>query len=350
MKRLALNLDAHFLNGLQFNKFERPILTSSTDLSYPSQSAGICKLPNLLVTRRLGEAILENARRRFNVTVWHKDEPIGADLEEAAQGQDALLVMTTDVLDSKRLERVRRGGVQAIATFSVGHERIDVPAASRLGMPIFNTPDVLSDAVADIALFLILAANRGTTSAEHAVRSESWGPWSPTTMLGRQLRGLSLGIYGMGGIGRAIAHRARAFGLVVHYHNRGRLGPSLEQDAVFHEHLDSLMQISDVLCICAPASAQTRGSIDARRLSLMPAGATVVNIARGDLVDEDALIGALADGRLANAGLDVFLNEPDIDVRFLRRRLALRRQRRDGRYRQRPASEASNKRRERRGL
>ncbi len=273
--------------------------------------------PNLLITRPLGESILEDARSRFNVTVWPKDEPIGYELEAAAQGQDALLVMTTDVLDSNRLARVQLGGVKAIATFSVGYDRIDLPAASRLGIPIFNTPDVLSDTVADMALLLILAANRGTTSAEHLLRSGKWGPWSPTTMLGRQLRGLKLGIYGMGGIGRAIAHRAQAFGLVIHYHNRSRLKEELEQGAVFHGQLDSLMQLSDVLCICAPASAETRGSIDARRLSLMPPGATVVNIARGDLVDEDALIAALAEGRLGNAGLDVFLNEPNIDSRFL---------------------------------
>jgi lactate dehydrogenase-like 2-hydroxyacid dehydrogenase len=273
--------------------------------------------PKLLITRRLGESILEDARRRFNVTVWPRDEPIGSALEAAADGQDALLVMTTDVLDEKRLAKLQRGGAKAIATFSVGHERIDVPAASRLGIPIFNTPDVLSDTVADLALFLILAASRGTTSAEHVLRSGNWGPWSPTAMLGRQLRGLRLGIYGMGGIGRAIAQRARAFGLAVHYHNRSRLDLAVEQEAVFHPTLDALMQISDILCICAPASATTRGSIDARRLALMPSGGTVVNIARGDLVDEDALIQALSDGRVASAGLDVFRNEPNIDTRFL---------------------------------
>ena len=134
---------------------------------------------------------------------------------------------------------------------------------------------------------------------------------------GRQLGGLRLGVYGMGRIGRAVARRARAFDLEIHYHNRSRLAPPLEQGARFHAEIDTLMRVSDVLCICAPATAQTRASINAHRLSLLPSGAAVVNVARGDLIDEDAFIAALESGQIGSVGLDVYQNEPHIDPRFL---------------------------------
>lgn len=271
----------------------------------------------LLITRALSNRVLAHARENFETTVWPKDQPIGAEFDGAARGQDAVLVMPTEALDAARLTQLRDDGVRAVATFSVGYDHIDVVAASRLGLPIFHTPDVLSDAVADLAMFLILAATRGTTESERILRAGQWGPWSPTAMLGRQLGGLRLGVYGMGRIGRAVAHRARAFDLEIHYHNRSRLAPTLEQGACFHAEIGTLMRVSDVLCICAPATVQTRASINAHRLSLLPRGAAVVNVARGDLIDEDALIAALESGRVGSIGLDVFQNEPHIDRRFL---------------------------------
>lgn len=269
---------------------------------------------SLLVTRALPAAVLEEAAKNFDLRLWEKDEPIGDRLEGMARGCDAVLVMATDRLDRTRLQALATHA-RAVATYSAGSDHIDLEAATACALPVFNTPDVLSDAVAEIALFLILAAARGTTDAERVLRTGHWGPWSPTRFLGPQLSGRRLGIYGMGRIGRAVAARAVGFGLQTHYHNRSPLsdGPM----ATYHATLESLMQASDIFCVCAPSTPATRGVLDARHLALLPPGAIFVNIARGDLVDESALLEALAQGRLHAAGLDVFRNEPAIDPRFL---------------------------------
>lgn len=270
--------------------------------------------PLLLVTRRLPAPVLEDAARDFELRLWERDEPIGDAFEAWASGCDALLVMANDRLDRIRLQSLA-SHARAIATYSVGHEHIDVGTATACGLPVFNTPDVLSDAVAEIALFLILAAARDTTAAEATLRAGQWGPWSPTRFLGAQLTGRRLGIFGMGRIGRAVAQRAAGFGLHIHYHNRSPVVDAPE--ATFHDTLESLLAVSDVLCVCAPSTPQTRGVLDAKRLALLPPGAIFVNVARGDLVDETALLEALSAGRLRAAGLDVFRNEPAIDPRFL---------------------------------
>jgi lactate dehydrogenase-like 2-hydroxyacid dehydrogenase len=271
------------------------------------------KKPVLLVTRRLPAGVLEDAARTFELRQWEQDAPIGDAFDEWARGCDAVLVMATDRLDRARLQALA-GHAQAVATYSVGHDHIDLAAATDCGLPVFNTPDVLSDAVAEIAMFLILAAARGTTAAEATLRGGQWGPWSPTRFLGKQLTGRRLGIYGMGRIGRAVADRAAGFGLRIHYHNRSPVQGCA--DATYHPTLESLLQVSDVLCVCAPSTPQTRGALDASRLALLPPGALFVNIARGDLVDEPALLDALASGRVHAAGLDVYRNEPAIDPRF----------------------------------
>lgn len=270
--------------------------------------------PRLLITRTLPDAVLVRARAAFELVLWPHDEPIGAQLPAWAQGCDALLVMATDRLDAATLQALPPT-VRAIATYSVGHDHIDLAAATQRGLPVFNTPDVLSDAVAEVAMLLILSAAREATSAEATLRGGGWGPWSPTRFLGLQLTGRRLGLYGMGRIGLGIAQRARAFGMQVHYHNR-----STHPDAQgfgYHPTLDALMAHSDVFCVCAPSTPQTRGAIDAHRLALLPRGAVFVNIARGDLVDEDALIEAIASGHVGAAGLDVYQHEPQIDRRFL---------------------------------
>lgn len=270
--------------------------------------------PTLLITRTLPEPVLQLARATFEVTLWPHDEPIGAQLLPWAQGRDALLVMATDRLDAATL-RSLPPSVRAIATYSVGHDHIDLSAATQRGIPVFNTPDVLSDAVAEVALLLILSAARDAASAEATLRSGAWGPWSPTRFVGQQLTGRRLGLYGMGRIGLGIAQRAQAFGTQVQYHNR-----SVHPDATgftYHASLESLMAHSDVFCVCAPSTPQTRGAINAQRLALLPRGAVFVNIARGDLVDEDALIDAITSGHIGGAGLDVYRNEPTIDPRFL---------------------------------
>lgn len=272
------------------------------------------KPPRLLVTRTLPEPVLVRARQKFELKLWPHDEPIAGELPGWAEASDALLVMSTDRIDAAVLDRLWPR-LKALATYSVGYDHIDLHTATQRGIPVFHTPDVLSDAVAEIAMLLILAAARDAYRAEAMLRSGAWGPWSPTRFLGRQLTGRRLGIYGMGRIGLGIAERARAFGLQVHYHNRSR-----NKDAgafTYHDSLESLLRASDVFCVCAPSTAETRGAINRDRLALLPPGAVFVNIARGDLVDEDALIAALQDGRVAAAGLDVYRNEPRIDPRFL---------------------------------
>ncbi len=270
--------------------------------------------PTLLITRSLPEPVLQRARAAFDVKLWPRDEPIGLQLLPWAQGCQALLVMATDRMDAATWAQMPPT-VQAVSTYSVGHDHIDLAAATGRGVPVFNTPDVLSDAVAETACLLMLSAARDASAAEATLRGGRWGPWSPTRFLGRQLTGLRLGIYGMGRIGLGIAQRALAFGMQVQYHNR-----TVHPDAigfVYHPTLESLMAHSDVFCVCAPSTPQTRGAVNAGRLALLPRGAVFVNIARGDLVDEDALIEAIATGQVGGAGLDVYRNEPTIDPRFL---------------------------------
>jgi glyoxylate reductase len=268
----------------------------------------------LLITRTLPQAVMAEAQRQFDVKAWQRDEPIGAALAEWSQGCDAVLVMATDRLDRDRLQALARHA-RAVATYSVGYEHIDLEAATELGLPVFNTPDVLSDAVAETAMLLILSAARQSSDAEALLRGGGWGPWSPTRFLGSQLTGRTLGIFGMGRIGLALAERARGFGLRIHYHNRSPVAGA--GDFTYHSTLESLLSASEVFCVCAPSTPQTRGVLDARRLALLPRGAVFVNIARGDLVDETALIEAVTSGHVGGLGLDVYRNEARIDPRFL---------------------------------
>ena len=274
--------------------------------------------PKLLITRTLPQAVLAEAQRQFDVSLWSRDEPIGTAFDNWSRGCDAVLVMATDRLDRPRLQALARHA-RAVATYSVGYDHIDLDAATECGLPVFHTPDVLSDAVAETAMLLILSAARDASGAEALLRGGGWGPWSPTRFLGKQLTGRTLGVFGMGRIGRALAQRALGFGLQVHYHNRSPL-PANGNDSqlTYHPTLESLLEFSDVFCVCAPSTPQTRGMLDAHRLGLLPPGAIFVNIARGDLVDEDALIEAIAAGRIGAAGLDVYRNEPRIDPRFLK--------------------------------
>ncbi len=270
----------------------------------------------LLVTGVPTDAVVERASAEFDAQFWREADPIGDRLLDVASGFEAVLIMPDDKLDAERIGRLP-ASVEVLGTHSVGYDHIDLDAATARRLPVFNTPDVLTDAVADLALFLVLAAARGTTSAEAALRRGEWGRWAPTLFLGRSLSGLRLGIFGMGRIGQAIALRATAFGLRLHYHNRTRLAEDKERGAQFHESLESLLSASDVFCICAPSTPQLRGSIDSQRLALLPRGAIVVNVARGDLVDETALFAAVQEGRLGAIGTDVYRGEPNIDARWL---------------------------------
>lgn len=273
--------------------------------------------PCLILTRTLPAAVEARAKSHYRI-VRPADQPQHADdLATLAQvcSADGLLITAGDRLTAATIAALP-DSVRIIATFSVGYDHIDIAAARARGIIVTNTPDVLTDATADIALLLILAACRRASEGEYLVRSDGWTGWTPTQMLGLHLGGRRLGIYGMGRIGQAVAARARAFGLRIHYHNRRRLPPDLEQGAMFHADPDDLIAQADILSLHAPSSPETHHFLNAARIARLPADPVVINTARGGLVDDDALIAALTSGRVWAAGLDVFNNEPQLDPRY----------------------------------
>lgn len=249
---------------------------------------------------------------RFDARFNERGRTLTTDELIADSADAAVLVMTaTDRLDAATITRLP-SNLKVLATYSVGHDHIDVAVARARGLIVLFTPDVLSDACADTAFLLMLGAARRVVESLDLVRSGAWSGWTPLQLLGRDVHGARLGIIGMGRIGRAIARRARGFDMAVHYHNRSRLAAELEAGAVFHPTLETLLADSDFLCVACPASPETRHLIDAARIALLPPGAIIVNIARGEVIDDRALIPALESGRIFAAGLDVFENEPNI--------------------------------------
>jgi glyoxylate reductase len=268
--------------------------------------------PRAFLCRRFTPAVEAALHARFALSVNDGDSILpSAEIARRAAGCDVLFVSATEAIDATTIAQLAPT-LRTIATLSVGHDHIDRAAARAAGVQVLNTPDVLSDACAEIALMLLLNACRRGLEADRLVRSGAWAGWAPTQLLGLGLVGRRLGIFGMGRIGRAIAVRARAFGLAIHYHNRSRLDAALEDGATYHATLDGMLAASDILMIAAPGAPSLRGTFDAERLAKLPEGAVVVNISRGDLVDDEALIAALKSGRVRAAGLDVFANEPRV--------------------------------------
>lgn len=272
--------------------------------------------PRAFLCRRFTPAVESALRARFALQVNDDDTILApAEIVRRAQGCEVLFVSATEAVDAAAIAQLTPA-LRVIATLSVGYDHIDMAAARAAGVQVLHTPDVLSDACAEIALMLLLNACRRGFEADRLVRSGTWAGWAPTQLLGMGLVGRRLGIFGMGRIGRAIAVRARAFGLHIHYHNRSRLDAALEAGATFHDTLDGLLAASDILMIAAPGAPALRGTFDAERLAMLPEGAVVVNISRGDLVDDEALIAALRHGRVRAAGLDVFANEPHLNAGY----------------------------------
>lgn len=266
----------------------------------------------VLLTRRLPEAVEARVARSYVGVFNPEDVPLGVD-DFAARSADAeaILCCVADRFSREVIARLGTG-VRVLASVSVGTDHIDLGAARERGLRITNTPDVVTEATAEIALLLLLGAARRASEGEAMMRSGAWPGWAPTQLLGRGFGGKRLGIVGMGRIGRAFASRARPLGVEIHYFNRTRLAPELEQGARFHQTLESLLGVSDFLSLHSPSTAATRHLINARTLALLPPGAIVVNTARGDQVDDEALITALRNGRLFAAGLDVYQGEPRI--------------------------------------
>ena len=275
------------------------------------------KKPVLLVTRCLPDAVVERAKRDYDVRLHQQDEPLSPDaILAGAAGADAIMTAPGAPLKADLLAKLP-ASVRMIATFSVGFDHLDLPAAKARGIAVSNTPDVLTDATADITLLCLLGASRRAWEGQDMLRREEWVGWNPRQLMGWSLGGKRLGIYGMGRIGRAVADRARAFGMKILYHNRSRLAPELEQGAVYYADAEEMLKASQFLSLNAPASAETDNFLDARRIALLPDGAIVVNTARGTLVDDEALIAALKSGKLAAAGIDVYRGEPKLHPGYL---------------------------------
>ncbi len=272
--------------------------------------------PRVFVTRKLPAAVEARLQRDYQPVLNPADRLYTTDeMIAGAAGCEALLPCPTDKLNAEAVNRLP-ASIKVIATFSVGYEHIDVNACKARGIVVGNTPGVLTDATADIALLLMLGAARGASNGEHVIRSNTWSIWGPTSMLGTHMTGKRLGIYGMGRIGLAVAKRARAFDMTIHYHNRNRVPADQEQGAIFHARAEDMLPHCDFLSINAPSSPETNGFLNAARIALLPDGAIVVNTARGPLVDDEALIAALNSGKLAAAGLDVYTGEPNINPAY----------------------------------
>lgn len=275
---------------------------------------------NLLLTRRLPPNVMARARRDYALVgpepgdlPWPRERLIAA---LAQANPQAVLCAPGDVFDGATIAAMPPS-VRILATFSAGTDHIDLEAARGRGLVVTNTPDVLTEATAELTLALILAAARRLGEGERLVRSGAWQGWTPTQLLGLRVSGKRLGILGMGRIGRALARMARGLGMEVHYHNRRRLDPALEEGAIHHAEAESMLSAIDILALTAPGSEALRHWLNAERIALLPRGAIVVNTGRGSLVDDAALIAALRSGHVAYAGLDVYDGEPALHPGYL---------------------------------
>jgi lactate dehydrogenase-like 2-hydroxyacid dehydrogenase len=249
-----------------------------------------------------------HARLNPDDTLYSRDELI-----ERARGADAILPCHTEHFSAEVLQRLP-DEVRIIANFSVGYDHVDVEAARTRGIVVTNTPDVLSDATAELTIMLMIGAARRAGEGEKLVRERLWKDWSPAFMVGTQVTAKRLGILGMGRVGRVVARRARGFEMQIHYHDIRPLAGW--DEGVYHDSLDGMLPHCDFLSLHCNVTPLTRGVIDARRLALLPDGAILVNAARGALVDDDALVAALKSGKLRAAGIDAYNNEPNVDPRL----------------------------------
>jgi lactate dehydrogenase-like 2-hydroxyacid dehydrogenase len=267
----------------------------------------------VLFTRRLPEAVERRAARDYRLIANPEDRPLTAEeIVSRSEGAEAVVCCVADKMTAAVFSRLP-ATVRIVASFGVGTEHLDLAAAKTRGIVVTNTPEVLTDATAEAALLLLLGAARRAYEGQEMLRSGRWTGWTPTQLMGHQLSGKRLGIVGMGRIGQAMARRARGFGVEIHYTDQQRLPPEKEEGALFHATVEELLPLSQLLSLHAPSTPETRHLLDARRLALLPRGAIVVNSARGDLVDDEALIAALRSGQVGAAGLDVFQGEPAVN-------------------------------------
>jgi lactate dehydrogenase-like 2-hydroxyacid dehydrogenase len=268
--------------------------------------------PVVLVTRKLADNVENRLRRDYEPRLNPDDRIYAPDeLIEAASGAEGILPCVTEKFPKEVIARLPES-VRIIANYAVGFDHVDLAAAKARGIVVTNTPEVLSDATAELTLLLMLGAARRASEGERIVRADEWREWSPAFMVGTEMTGKRLGIVGLGRVGRVAARRARGFDMTIHYHDVQRMPPELEEGAVYHATPEDLMPHCDFLSFHCAATPETRRMLNAERIALLPDGAVVVNAARGTVVDDEALIAALKSGKVAAAGLDVYENEPNI--------------------------------------
>jgi len=276
--------------------------------------------PKVVVTRKLPDPVESRMCELFDAELNSSDRPMSSEeLVDALGRADVLVPTVTDRIDSRILSRAGPN-LRLIANFGAGVDNIDVATANTRGITVTNTPGVLTEDTADMTMALILAAARRVVEGAQVVQTGGFSGWSPTWMLGRRIAGKRLGIIGMGRIGQAVARRAKAFGLSIHYHNRKPVSPRIAEDleATYWESLDQLLARTDVISVNCPHTPATFHLLSARRLKLLQPHAIVVNTARGEVIDEPALANMLARGEIAGAGLDVYENEPAINPKLLK--------------------------------
>jgi len=275
--------------------------------------------PLVIVTRKLPDVIETRMMELFDTRLNVTDVPMShADLINAVKYADVLVPTVTDRIDSDIIANAGER-LKLIASFGTGWDHIDHNVARQKGILVTNTPGVLTEDTADMTMALILAVPRRVTEGERVLRAGEWQGWGPTWMLGHRIWGKRLGIIGMGRIGTAVARRARAFGLSIHYHNRYRVDDSTETEleATFWESLDQMLSRMDIISVNCPHTPATYHLLSARRLQLLQPQAFIVNTARGEVIDEEAMVRLLQEGRIAGAGLDVFEDEPAVNKKLL---------------------------------
>tara|TARA_Y100001970_G_scaffold288856_1_gene417445 strand:+ start:1325 stop:2281 length:957 start_codon:yes stop_codon:yes gene_type:complete len=270
----------------------------------------------VLITRKLLRSNEERAIKLWDAKLNLNDEVYSQQkLIELSQGCDGILSSLTDKIDEKVISKLP-SNIKIISNFAVGFGNIDHQAAKKKNIVVTNTPDVLTDATAEIGMLLILGACRRANEGMNYAKKENW-KWSADFLIGKQLTGSRLGILGMGRIGRAIANIARSFGMEIHYRNRSKLSPEIEMGAKYHESIKSLFSVSDVLSICCPATKETKDIINKETLEYFPSGAIITNVARGDMIEDEAMIQALTNRKIYAIGLDVYKGEPKINPGYL---------------------------------
>ena len=273
-------------------------------------------MKKILITRKLTESSENYALKIFNVKLNKEDKLLTKDeLISESNDCDAILSSITDKLDANIISKLS-SKVKIISNFAVGFGNIDIKAAGKRNITVTNTPNVLTDATAEIAMLVLLGAARRAKEGIEWARKKNW-KWSTDFLMGKQLSTSRLGILGMGRIGRAVADRARSFGMKIHYHNRSKLNTNLEKGAIYHKSLESLLSVSDFFSINCPATKETKNIINSKTIKYFPNGAVISNSARGDMIDDDAMVEALKSGKIFSLGLDVYNREPNIHPEYL---------------------------------